>query len=196
MPVEAGKAMLGRVADAFCPLEIFRVAAPLVLSLILANLGIPLICFSGGDEQMSFGSDEGIPPYSEASSSTLEANPSKQLLPNASSSAPDHSDASGSPEKSALDERKEELLLSNIEEKKGDLGTGQRLSDVRKEVETDFHITTKGQEFELIKEIQKEAGAKKEDCPATNCAFNSIKEYQSHVQDGRGGGKPNDGNNR
>lgn len=44
--------------------------------------------------------------------------------------------------------------------------------------------------------MKKEAGAKKEDCPATNSAFNGIREYQSHVQDGRGGGKPNDCSNR
>ena len=44
--------------------------------------------------------------------------------------------------------------------------------------------------------MKKEAGAKKEDCPATNSAFNGIREYQSHVQDGRGEGKPNDCSNR
>jgi len=40
------------------------------------------------------------------------------------------------PEKSALDERKEELLLENIK------GDGQRISSVRKAVEADFHIQT------------------------------------------------------
>lgn len=90
------------------------------------------------------------------------------------------------PEKSALDDRKEELLLSNIIEKKGDLADGQRISDVRRAVEADFNVSTTGQEFELIKEIQKEAGTHKEDCPATtNSALNQIREYQSNVQDRR-----------
>lgn len=104
--------------------------------------------------------------------------------------------ASGSREKSALDQRKEELIMENLQERKGDLADDQRVSDVRKAVEADFDVSTKADEFELIEEMKKEAGAKKEDCPATNSAFHGIREYQGHVQDGRGGGKPNDCSNR
>jgi hypothetical protein len=95
--------------------------------------------------------------------------------------------ASGFREKSALDQRKEELLMDNLKERKGDLGDGQRISTVRQTVETDLHVSNKGQEFELIKQIEKETGAKKEDCPVTNSTFNEIKEFQSKIQDGTGG---------
>lgn len=35
--------------------------------------------------------------------------------------------------------------------------------------------------------LLKEMGTKKEDCPVTNSTFNEVKEYQSNIQDGRGG---------
>lgn len=94
--------------------------------------------------------------------------------------------ASGFREKSALDQRKEELLMENLQERKGDLGDGQRISTVRQTVETDLHVTNKGEEFEFIKQIEKETGAKKEDCPVTNSTFNEIQYYQSQIQDGKG----------
>lgn len=55
--------------------------------------------------------------------------------------------ASGFREKSALDQRKEELLMENLQERKGDLGDGQRIYTVRQTVETDLHVTNKGEEF-------------------------------------------------
>jgi len=63
-------------------------------------------------------------------------------------------------------------------------------------VESNFEIETPGGEFELVKQLQKEvAFSKNEKCPATNTIFYEVKDAQSHVQDGRGGGKPFDSKN-
>lgn len=45
------------------------------------------------------------------------------------------------------------------------------------------------QEFEFIKHLEKETGAKakKEDRPVTNSTFNTIREHESQIQDGKGG---------
>ena len=139
-------------------------------------------------KKMVSGSDEGIPPASA---------PSGQQLPRASSStteAPD-SDASGS-QKSGLNRREEELLEENLEKKKGKLGDGQRISDVKKDVEKDLNITSLGEQFELIQEIEKELSSKTQKEDVTKCTFISISENQTHVQDGQGRGNPNDCSNR
>ena len=60
----------------------------------------------------------------------------------------------------ALDQRKDELLVENLKERKVDLGDGQRVSQVRQGVEDYFHIETKADEFILIKELEKEVKAK------------------------------------
>jgi hypothetical protein len=56
-------------------------------------------------------------------------------------------------------------------------------------VEADFNLTTKGEEFSLIEQMKKEAGAQKEDCPATKSAFNEIKDFQTNDCSNRGGEK-------
>ena len=90
-----------------------------------------------------------------------------------------------------MDQRAEELLIENLKERKGELGEEQRISNVRKTVENDLNVQNKAEEFEFIKQIEKEkeAGTKKEDCPVTNCTFNEIKEFESQIQDGKGGGR-------
>ena len=90
---------------------------------------------------------------------------------------------------SALEERTEELLLENVEHRKGALGDGQKVSQVRQAVEDDFNIKTKANEFGLIKQIENEIGAKSDKYPVSNSTFNEIKDFQSKVQDGLGGGK-------
>lgn len=42
----------------------------------------------------------------------------------------------------------------------------------------------------MVAELERELSNKKDKFPATNYIFNEIKDAQSHVQDGRGGGKP------
>lgn len=98
-------------------------------------------------------------------------------------------DSSSAP--SALDQRKDELIQANLLQRKGDLAEGQEVAEVRQAVETDFGIDTKGAEFELIRQMEKEVGSSKnEECPATNSIFNEIKDHLGKHQDGRGGGKP------
>lgn len=85
---------------------------------------------------------------------------------------------------------KNELILENLKEKRGDLGDGQRLSEVGNKVENDFQITNNVEKLELIKQMEKETCTKKEDSPVTNSTFNEVRDYESKIQDGRGGGKP------
>lgn len=59
-------------------------------------------------------------------------------------------------------------------------------------MEEDFNVTTKAEEFALIKRMEAEAGAPQKACPVTNSAFNEIKDHQSQKVDGRGGGVPNE----
>lgn len=63
---------------------------------------------------------------------------------------------------------------------------------MRQGVEQSFNIHTKGQEFELVQQMEKELQTKNKEYPVTNCTLNEVKEYQSQTQDGRGGGRPND----
>lgn len=95
-------------------------------------------------------------------------------------------------ENSALDQRKEELITENLHLRKGALGDGQEVSKVRQEIEKDFHVQNKGEEFELIKQMEKEEKNKEGDCPVTKSTFTEVRDYQSKIQDGRGGGRPND----
>jgi hypothetical protein len=115
------------------------------------------------------------------------ANPSGQLLPNASETP--HSDASGSPGKSALEDMEEERLLDDLQDKKGDLGEGQRLSGFRRSVDQIFGVTTPGGKFELIQNLRKETGGYLADAPVTRSMFNVVREHQSRNSSGRGGGK-------
>lgn len=41
----------------------------------------------------------------------------------------------------------------NLNEKKGDLGDGQKISEVRDAVESDFNVRTPGEKFLLIKQM-------------------------------------------
>lgn len=71
------------------------------------------------------------------------------------------------PEKSALDERKEELLLENIK------GMAKEFLACEKPWK---RISIYKQEFELIEDMKKEAG--EGDCPVTRSAFNEIRDHQ------------------
>ena len=71
---------------------------------------------------------------------------------------------------------------------KGSLADGQRVSDVRKEVEKDLDVQNVGQRFELGQQLEKEAQGKTQDSPATKSAFNEIKDFAGKSQDGKGGG--------
>lgn len=77
-------------------------------------------------------------------------------------------------------------MVTNLQERKGDLGKGQAVSEIREAVEEDFYVQTKGQEFELIKQLEKEIDTKNASSPATNSAFNCIKDHEGRIQDGKG----------
>jgi hypothetical protein len=81
---------------------------------------------------------------------------------------------------SALEERENELIHENLTRRKGD---GQKISEVRQAVESDFHVENQADKFVLIQKMEEESGAQKEDCPVTKSTFNEIKDYQSHIQD-------------
>lgn len=138
---------------------------------VLEIVGLQMMPSGSGSEVSS----------SEASVNQTGAGPSNARTDD-SSSAP-----------SALEERTNELIQENEKERKGDLGDGQRVSEVRQAVEEDFEIGTKAEEFTLIKEFEAEAqgGSKRniqEDLPATKSVFNQVKEFENGIQDG---GKPN-----
>lgn len=91
------------------------------------------------------------------------------------------------PEPSALQQRENELILENVEQRKGALGEGQKVDEVRVAVEQDCGAQGPVDRFSLIQELKAETKGT-QDCPATKSALNEIKDFQSHVQDGRGGG--------
>lgn len=89
---------------------------------------------------------------------------------------------------SGLNQRAEELINKNLSIRKGALAEGQEVSDVREDIEHDFQVEKPPEKFLLAQQMEKEAGSKTDKCPATNSAFNAIKDYQSKIVDGKGGG--------
>lgn len=87
--------------------------------------------------------------------------------------------------KSALEEKLEEDLFSNIREHKGELPEGQRISDVRRGVENSLDLQGRGDQFNLIQQIEQERSHKEGAVPATNTSFREIVEYQVCHPDGR-----------
>ncbi|KAK7357209.1 hypothetical protein VNO80_16493 [Phaseolus coccineus] len=85
--------------------------------------------------------------------------------------------------------------MENLNYRKADLAEGQTKEELR---EADFHINMDGnqkvKQFHLIKQLEREQPTNEKKSPspatATKSAFNEIKDFQSHVQDGRGGGNP------
>lgn len=88
--------------------------------------------------------------------------------------------------KSALKERLEERLVENLQEKKGDLGEQQRISEVRESLEATLNIETKKEEFLLVKQIENELEKKTGQRPVTNLTFNEVSDHQSKILDGTG----------
>lgn len=79
-----------------------------------------------------------------------------QLSPSAS---PNFSDFVTFTEARGLEQRTEELIFENVYERKGDLGDGQNISEVRQVVKEEFDIKNKIDEFQLIKQLEKEKQA-------------------------------------
>lgn len=128
---------------------------------------------------------EGATPGTQSSSP-----PSPSTEGSTSTSLIGHASGESNSEPSALEERTNELILENVKKRKADLGDGQGVDEVRQEVEDDFNIETKGELFELVKELDKETKTIYKPSPATNCAFQEIKQHESKIQDGKGGGIP------
>lgn len=128
-----------------------------------------------------------------------------------SSSGTSSSDSTAKPSPSALDQRADELLEKNIKSLKTSLGEGERISEVRETIKENFDVKNPGEEFELIKNIEREVNLndkkcegekmqsslnevteKKGECPITIIELNEIKNHEALTQDGKGGGKPTD----
>ena len=90
--------------------------------------------------------------------------------------------------KTALQQREDELILENVEKRKGALGEGQQVSEVRSAVEKDLRVQDSKDRFNFIQTLEAETKGQKSS-PAINCVFNEISDFQSGVQDGLGGGK-------
>lgn len=56
-------------------------------------------------------------------------------------------------------------------------------------MEKDFKIATKGEEFSLIKQLEKEVQAKNEPSPATNSAGSCLGRWEVGGEDEEGGGR-------
>lgn len=94
------------------------------------------------------------------------------------------------PEPSALEVRAKELIMDNLEVRKADKGEEQDPAELLSTLEEENKIRTITDRFKGIQELQKEKDHPMKSCPLTNLIFNEVKDYESHVQDGRGGGKP------
>uniref|UniRef100_A0A2P2MU68 NADH-ubiquinone oxidoreductase chain 6 n=1 Tax=Rhizophora mucronata TaxID=61149 RepID=A0A2P2MU68_RHIMU len=145
-----------------------RVLIPLLVSLVFLWFGIPVIAYcADGDEQTN------SPEAGIGASSSIESVPPE--------------------EPSALEERIEDLIGSNLERRKAALGDGQEVSEVRQAVEGYFDVTSQREQFGLIQQMEKElTPTRNEQPPVTTFSLNEVKEYESHAQDGRGGGRPGD----
>lgn len=95
----------------------------------------------------------------------------------------DQTSSSESSDQSALDQRASELILENLKKKKGALADGESLAEINRAVKSDFNIETTGQQFEYIRQLEreKESSLPKfvDQNPATLSVFNEIKDFKS-----------------
>ena len=161
----------------------------LVRGYVFSHVGLDLTSLSS--LLLSAGPGQGLPdqptPYSihsvDQDALLKEVEKGKQADPSVESS----STIPCSSEPCALEQRANELILSNIEKRKGALIEGQITSDVRKGVEEDFAISTNVGLFELNQQLERENSKNAFPAPATNSAFHELKEASRGTQDGRGG---------
>ena len=122
----------------------------------------------------------------------LTADWALSMLPSGSSTEPH----APSCEPSGLQQTANDLILENLQIRKTESGEGQDENELRKAVEQGNDANNVADLFNTIQELKTEKECPNKECPLTNCALNEVKDFQSHVQDGRGGGKPNDCSNR
>lgn len=127
------------------------------------------------DDSKSPAADEKAKGYDSSSSSEAQPGPAEPGQPSAKSSK----------EPSALQERAEELLLENLQERKAALVEGEPIAEVREAVENDLKVTDKVKEFQLIQDLQKEQNLNP-NCPGTKSALNEIKDFSGRAQDWKG----------
>ena len=66
------------------------------------------------------------------------------------------------------------------------------MSSVREGLEQDFNVSSSGHKFVLGNQLEVENEVVQgKPAPATNSAFNEIRDHEGQIQDGRGG-RPND----
>ena len=78
-----------------------------------------------------------------------------QMVMPAGASGTSSSDSTAKPSPSALDQRADELLEKNLEALKTSLGEGERISEVRETIKENFDVKNPGEEFELIKNMER-----------------------------------------
>jgi hypothetical protein len=125
------------------------------------------------------------PADGEEPSNTRSSNP---RLHKGSETSNITSESGCSRDKSALEETIEDFILSNLKDKKGDLGDGQRLSNIRREVENNLDVHSNPQRFSLCEKIKKEA-KKDTDNPVTKFTFREVEAYQSKKLEDKTEGK-------
>lgn len=157
--------------------QIFWSLAGRSLSLLFCKIG-----FSGG---LAFA-------IGLAVKAILTADWALSMLPSGSSTEPH----APSCEPSGLQQTANDLIQENLQIRKTESGEGQDENELRKAVEQGNDANNVADLFNTIQELKTEKEFPNKECPLTNCALNQVKDFQSHVQDGRGGGKPNDCSNR
>ena len=105
------------------------------------------------------------------------------MLPSGSSTEPD----SPSCEPSGLEQKEVELIKENLSVRKTEIIAGQDPHEVRKAMEDDSKTETVVDQFTNIQQLIKEKEKGNQNCPLTKSSLNEVKDFQSHVQDGRGG---------
>lgn len=106
--------------------------------------------------------------------------------------AGDKGEASSSAPSSRLEKLEEDLIGESLHQIKADIGEGEPISDVREAVEADFSVYSEPEKLNLIDQLRGEIEAPNKDAPVTKSSLNEIKDFESKVQDGRGGGHPKD----
>lgn len=122
----------------------------------------------------------------------LTADGALSMLPSGSSTEPHVPSC----EPSGLQQTANDLIQENLQIRKTESGEDQDENELRKAVEQGNDVNNVTDLFKTIQELKTEKECPLKDSPLTNCALNEVKDFQSHVQDGRGGGKPNDCSNR
>lgn len=144
-----------------------------------------------------------LPGSSGGSEATVNPNPQPRPPISSDSSRPMYTEeqlagepsSSGSANLTALEQKANDLILDNLEIRKTEKAEGQDTHALRRAVEQGNNICNVPDLFQAVQELKAEKERPMKESPFTNTALNEVKDFQSHVQDGRGGGKPSNREN-